>query len=176
MAYAIRYERHAREDLDVACETYGQEFRAAIQDWFTEIAEAAEKREPMGQDVQQAADVFGKEVLSSAKHSVRRWRAASAYEKFRALLLLLTKRRPPWELWKWKRGHSSFPALPSAHSPRKEECPLILSVSPYSLREKKNVPFPLFSPPYSLSPPLFSPDSLQSRLALKTKYRIAPVR
>lgn len=102
MAYLIKYERNAKAELTSAQDCYGGQFREATNTWLREIAVAAECRDyEVSLSSADLADIL-ETVLNSPRwlwpHSWRRWVKASIRQRFRATLVLIRKRCPPWEI------------------------------------------------------------------------------
>lgn len=109
MCYRIRFRRRAMDELCCA-RAYGETFSAALDEWVADIAADTSQR-----DTSRSFDVLTlfEDVLNAAanptpwKAAWMTWCQATPLEKIQALVILLRRRCPPWELRvtsRWFRG------------------------------------------------------------------------
>lgn len=100
MAYRIKFERRAKEELTRAQDTYGTDFREESNGWLKQLAYEAERQTySISIDTQELAEsaLEALEKKTDWQYSWRRLLNSSWKTKLRALLAVVKKRRPPYE-------------------------------------------------------------------------------
>jgi hypothetical protein len=113
MPYATRYRERAKRELEHFTGPYDEEFRQALHSWLNQLAAEAQ-----GKNYSLSIDAL--DLLNAVEEGAdpgdwpgawKRWKEASWRDKLRALLVILRKRRPPWE---FRGAVQTFPVLSGA--------------------------------------------------------------
>jgi len=99
--YRIRFERKSREQLDKCCADYGKEVCDELWGWLHELAESAEANtlDSCSADFVQFLDDLANDIdKGDLPFSLETWREKDVLTKIRALITLIRRRRPPWQL------------------------------------------------------------------------------
>jgi hypothetical protein len=99
MAYRVKYHREAKSSLDAAQHDYGPTFRQETNAWLSELVSEAERgNHSLSVDAKELLEAAADADPQSLRRSWKRWLSAPALDKLRALLVIVRKRCPPWEL------------------------------------------------------------------------------
>ncbi|MEQ8791761.1 MAG: hypothetical protein RIC55_36195 [Pirellulaceae bacterium] len=99
MAYAIRFFRRAREELDDCCGVYGDGLRQKVHEWLQELAEDCSNGNHSGSiDVLKVLEEgLGESAPNDWKFSWKQWWELAGTQRAKALYIALKKRCPPWQ-------------------------------------------------------------------------------
>jgi hypothetical protein len=100
VAYRIRFHPEAKAELEKCHDTYPSVLKPRLSEWLNEIARESELRKPsISIDIKSAIE-HAEEIEAVVKdwpnHRERFW-DASFLEKLRAVGVLVSERRPPYE-------------------------------------------------------------------------------
>jgi hypothetical protein len=98
--YDIRYLSRAKQEAVQLRETYSREFVHHFDNWLRYLAEqASDPSSNASIDASELVEQLSDEhVTTKWQLAWRRFATATMQEKLRAILVVLAKRRPPWEL------------------------------------------------------------------------------
>ena len=109
--YRTTANARAKDEFQYLTLTYGQEFASRLREWIQLIVTEATKKKPIGLSVNDVLDdVLSPEAVTAGtqqrqepaerwRHIKKRLRDASWSRRIRAFAVVLSQRRPPWELF-----------------------------------------------------------------------------
>jgi hypothetical protein len=109
MRYRIRFRTSAKEEL-LRAKKYSMQFSQELDEWLEDIAASSHRRDALKSIdlldlLEQGINIA--ENLSPWKSVWKKWWKAAPIEKVKALITVLKKRCPPWQLRatsKWFSG------------------------------------------------------------------------
>lgn len=110
--YSVRYRESAKRELE-ECAVYG--LSEPIHNWLAELAIEAERRDyALSFDLRDLLESLGDPAARSSgswRYSLDKWLEADGIKRIGALITVLRKRSPPWEL---RASNKTLPVLGGA--------------------------------------------------------------
>lgn len=97
-------------ELQARYEMYGERFKEEVEKWLELLAKAGARNQELdgfSRRLDADLDDIHAGKLSGWRHTWRQWSQEPWLSRIRAILHVLTRTKPPWELWEGERPFSS---------------------------------------------------------------------